>query len=314
MSAETHHTRAKEQITLIGLLVNVALAGTKLIAGILGHSYALVADAVESITDILGSAVIWSGVRVGSRPPDENHPYGHGKAEALAAMVVAAIVFLAGVGTAVASIREILIPHHSPAPFTLAVLVVVIALKETMFRWGRRVSKRVASDVVAVDAFHHRADALTSAAAFFGILLSLVGPRLFGGTRDDWAPADDYAALFAAGIIIYNAYCLGRLPLRELMDHEPTEVLERARAIAQTIDGVLAIEKTRARTSGSRAYIDMHVQVNPSLSVAEGHIIAGKVRAAIRAELPVVADVLIHLEPHAPAPEPTENPPQPAAC
>lgn len=292
-----HAHNPKERIAFIGLLVNVCLAGAKLVAGILGNSYALIADAIESITDILGSLVIWSGIRVGARPADDNHPYGHGKAEALAALVVAAIVLFAGIGTAIAAVREIITPHHSPAPYTLAVLIAVIVLKESMFRWGRRVSRKTASDAVAVDAFHHRADAITSAAAFIGISLSLVGPRLFGGTKDQWAPADDVAALFASFIIIYNAWLLARLPLRELMDQEPVETLTLARAIAQRIEGVCAIEKTRARTSGSRAYIDMHVQVAPHLSVAEGHTIAGKVRAAIRAELPTVADVLIHIEP-----------------
>lgn len=297
MTARAEQPSSKQRIAAIGLLVNIALAGIKLIAGLIGHSYALIADAVESITDILGSLVIWSGLRVGARPADADHPYGHGKAEALAALVVAAIVSVAGIGIAVESIHEIVTPHHSPAPFTLIVLVAVVIVKETMFRLTHRVSKEQNSDAVAVDAFHHRSDAITSAAAFVGISLALLGPRLLGGTTDQWAPADDYAALLASGVILFNAWRLMRLPLHELMDKEPSDVIAQARVIAARVEGVRAIEKTRARTSGSKAYIDMHVQVDPGLSVAQGHVIGGKVRATIRQEQPTVADVLVHIEP-----------------
>ena len=302
-----------QRVAALGLLVNVALAGVKLIAGLVGHSYALVADAIESITDILGSVVIWSGLRYGSRPPDADHPYGHGKAEALAAMVVAAIVFVAGAVIAVESVREITHPHRAPAPFTLIVLVAVVVVKETMFRVARRVSRVHASGAVEVDAFHHRADAITSLAAFFGISLAIFGPRLFGGTAEGWSIADDVAALLASGIILYNASMLMRVPLSELMDREPTDVIARAREIAQRVPGVGAIEKTRARTSGSRAFVKMHVQVAPELSVAQAHAIGGHVRAKVREALPTVADVHIHIEPlnvppNGPASEPRPVP------
>lgn len=295
-----------QRIAVIGLLVNMALAGTKLVAGLVGNSYALVADAIESMTDILGSVVIWGGLKIGARPADENHPWGHGKAESLAAMVVAAMVIAAGIGIAVKSIHEIVTPHHAPAPFTLAVLVIVIITKEILFRRVLTVAKEEESGAVHVDAWHHRADAITSAAAFIGISIALFGERFFGsasGTGDPsrWASADDYAALLAAAIIVYNGWLLMRIPLHELMDADPPggadTIIEPAKAIARSIDGVRGIEKTRARKSGSRAFLEMHVEVDPAMPVREAHIVGGRVRAAIRQQLPRVADVLVHIEP-----------------
>lgn len=296
-----------QRIAVVGMLVNIALAGTKLVAGLLGHSYALVADAVESMTDILGSVVIWSGLKIGARPADENHPWGHGKAESLAALVVAAMVIAAGIGIAVKSIHEIITPHHAPAPFTLAVLVIVIITKEFLFRRVLTVAREEDSGAVTVDAWHHRADAITSTAAFIGISVALFGERFFGGTSaaagaaSRWASADDYAALLAAAIILYNGWLLMRIPLHELMDADTPgaadSVIEPARRIALAIDGVRGIEKTRARKSGSRSFLEMHVEVDPQMPVREAHIIGGRVRAAIRNEHPRIADVLVHIEP-----------------
>lgn len=286
-----------QRTALLGLTVNIALALGKLLAGLIGHSYALVADAVESLADILGSVVIWGGLHVGARPADENHPYGHGKAESLAALVVAIMVFAAGVGIAIKSVDEILTPHHTPAPWTLIVLIAVVVIKTTLARYTARVARQEGSGAVAVDAVHHISDAVTSAAAFIGIVIAIFGHRLFGGEPARWASADDWAALFAAGIILFNAARMARLPLHELMDAEPTQVLDEARRTALAIPGVMGLEKTRARTSGGRHHIEMHVEVDPAMSVADAHIITGKIKAAIRAAQPSVADVLIHVEP-----------------
>jgi len=297
----------------LGLVVNTLLAMTKLVAGVLGNAYALVADAVESTADIFSSLIVWGGLQVATRQADDEYPFGYGKAEPLAATVVSLLLLGAAAGITVEAIREIRTPHHTPAPFTLIVLVGVIVVKETMFRVARRVSRVHASGAVEVDAFHHRADAITSLAAFFGISLAIFGPRLFGGTAEGWSIADDVAALLASGIILYNASMLMRVPLSELMDREPTDVIARAREIAQRVPGVGAIEKTRARTSGSRAFVEMHVQVAPELSVAQAHAIGGHVRAKVREALPTVADVHIHIEPlnvppNGPASEPRPVP------
>lgn len=281
------------RVTLVGLGVNVLLATIKLIAGIFGHSYALVADAVESFSDILGSFVIWGGLKMSSKPPDEDHPYGHGKAEALAALAVAGLLAVAAIGIASKSIHEIITPHHAPAAWTLIVLVVVVVAKEVMFRVARRVAREEKSDAVQTDAWHHRADAITSLAAFIGIGISVwKGPG--------WEPADDWAALLAAALILWNAASLARQPLAELLDQKPEAIPERAAAIARTVDGVRDVEQSHARKAGPRFWVDMHVEVDPEMSVADAHVISGKVKAAIKAQMPEVAGVLIHIEPHHP--------------
>ncbi len=282
-------TRSRRAV-LIGLLVNIALAGAKLIAGLVGHSYALVADAVESITDIFGSVVIWGGVKIGSRPADENHPYGHAKAEALAAFVVATIIFLAGVGILVKSIDEIITPHHAPAPFTLFVLLGVIVTKEILFRSVLRTAEEIASGLVAMDAWHHRSDAITSLAAFIGISIALIG-------GEGWEMADDIAAVLASFIIMYNAGAPDQgAGARADGRRARGAAGENAGGRGGGPRGAFHREGVGAQ-AGSGYWIDMHVQVDPGLSVREAHAIAHRVKDAIRADEPRVRDVLVHVEP-----------------
>jgi cation diffusion facilitator family transporter len=308
-------TLRTQRVALVGLAVNLALAVLKLLAGIVGHCYALIADAIESIADIVGSVVILGGLRVGARPADDDHPYGHGKAEALAALVVAILVGLAGVGILIKAIDEILTPHHTPAWWTLVVLVAVVIIKESMSRYAARVARQEGNTAMAVEAGHHRADVITSAAAFIGISIAVAGERnVFGHHPSfNWASADDYAAVFASFVIMYNAWRLARLPLHELMDAIPVEAIETARNATLTVPGVKGIEKCRGRTSGSRHYIEIHAEVAPEMTVADAHIITGKIKTAVRAALPTVADIHIHVEPHEPAPAPAvpPTPPQP---
>lgn len=188
---------------LTGLWVNAVLVVVKLMAGILGHSYALVADAIESSADIFSSLIVWAGLRITTRPADEDYPYGYGKAETLAAAVVSLMLIGAALGIAIAAVGEIVTPHHAPAPFTLVVIAVVVLVKEILSRKVLRVSQETGSTAVKADAWHHRSDALTSAAAFIGISVAL-----WGGPG--WEPADDWAALVAAGIIAFNGISLLR--------------------------------------------------------------------------------------------------------
>ncbi len=278
------------RFALVGLLVNVLLAGVKLFAGIVGHSYALVADAVESMTDIVGSMVIWGGLRYGARPPDESHPFGHGKAESLAALAVGGMVVIAGVAIAINAVREILTPHHAPAPFTLVVLVAVIVVKEVLYRIANRVAQDADSTAIRADAFHHRADAITSFAALVGISIAL-----WGGPG--WEPADDWAALVASGVIVFNGWRLAREPLGELLDRQPEALPPRIEAIARAVPGVRFVEKIRVLKHGPTHGVDLHVQVDPHLSVRDGHAVGGAVKAAIRSTLRGIGEVLIHLEP-----------------
>lgn len=274
-----------------GLILNGCLALAKLLAGIIGHSYALIADAVESVADIFSSLVVWSGLRIASRDADERFPFGYGKAESVSSAIVGILLVGAALGIAIEAVREIMIPHHTPAPFTLIVLIIVVIIKEVMFRVVFRTSEETGSQAVAADAWHHRADAITSSAAFIGISVALIG-------GPGWEQADDWAALLASTIILYNGVRIIRPALAELMDQSPAEsVFREIEAAARSVDGVLATEKLRVRTSGPRYLLELHVQADPRLSLHEAHILSGKVKSAIRAAVRRVDTVLIHMEP-----------------
>ena len=274
-----------------GLLINGCLALVKLLAGILGHSYALIADAVESVADIFSSLVVWSGLRLSSRDADERFPFGYGKAESVSSAIVGIMLVGAALGIAIEAVREILTPHHTPAPFTLIVLVAVVAIKETLFRRVFRGAEETGSQAIAADAWHHRADAITSAAAFVGISVALIG-------GPGWEQADDWAALLASFIILYNGTRIIRPALAELMDQSPSEdVFREIETAARGVSGVLATEKLRVRTSGPRYLLELHVQADPALSLHEAHILSGMVKTAIRRAVPRVDTVLIHMEP-----------------
>ncbi len=277
--------------TLVGLGANLVLGLAKLAAGIFGHSDALVADAVESFADLIGSIIVWQGLAVASRPPDDDHPYGHGKAESLAGAAISTLLLLAAAGIGFHAVREFLGTHIVPSPYTLVVLLGVIAIKETLFRWVLRESEATQSTAVRTDAWHHRADAITSLAAAVGISLALVG-----GER--WAGADDIAAIVAAGIIAWNGWRLLRPALEELMDTQPSaEVVERIRDIAAAVPAVDQIQKCLVRRMGYQLLVDMHVHVDPGMTVEQSHAIAHAVKDSIRDEMPSVIDVLIHIEP-----------------
>ncbi|NUN68159.1 MAG: cation transporter [Bacteroidetes bacterium] len=276
---------------LAGIVVNGALALVKGIAGFLGNSYALIADAIESASDVVSSLIVVSGLRIAAKPRDENHPYGHGKAEPIAALVVALSLFGAAVTIILQSYHEIITPHHAPEPFTLIVLIIVVVVKEALFRSVFRVAEEVQSTAVRTDAWHHRSDAITSAAAFIGISAALIG-------GDGYESADDWAALFASVIIIYNAYGLFRPALDEIMDAAPpADVAERVRAAAATVPGVLGLEKCFVRKMGLDYFVDLHVIVDGAATVREGHRIGHDVKDAVCHALPRIADVMVHIEP-----------------
>jgi cation diffusion facilitator family transporter len=284
-------SRTAARVALLGLVINVALASVKIVAGVVGHAYVLIADGIESALDVGGSIVIWGGLTVAARPPDRTHPYGHGKAEPIAALIVALGVLAAAIALAVESVREILTPHHGPAPFTLGVLVVVIVIKEILFRYVNRIGEELESTAVQTDAWHHRSDALTSAAAFIGISVALIG-----GER--WQSADDWAALFACAVIAANGIRLARPAFYEIMDTAPGgKILKSILAAASSVPGVVEVEKCNARKMGLDYYVDLHVGVDGNISVHEGHEIAHRVKAAIQQTDPRIADVLVHIEP-----------------
>jgi cation diffusion facilitator family transporter len=281
-----------------GVLLNMALATAKLIAGLVGHSYALVADAVESAADSLGSIIVWRGLSYASRPPDEEHPFGHGKAEALAAAVVALMLVGAAIGIALAAIRAIRSPNPLPASWTLFVLVGVVIIKWLFSRRVSAVGQAIGSTAVRVDAWHHLSDAVTSAAAFIGISVALLGSRLTGNQA--WASADDWAALAAAAVIAYNGVSLLRPALNDLMDRMPgTDIVDPVRRAAEAVPGVLAIEKLFVRKMGLAYRVTIHVQADASMTLDAAHRLGGRVKGAIQTAVPSVAAVLVHMEPYA---------------
>jgi cation diffusion facilitator family transporter len=275
----------------IGLLVNTVLAVTKLVAGIAGNAYALVADAVESSADVFSSLIVWGGLRIATRAADDEYPFGYGKAEPLAAAVVALLLIGAAIGIAVQATREVRTPHHAPAPFTLVVLVLVGIVKELLFRRVIRVGEEVASTAVKADAWHHRSDAVTSLIAGVGISIALIG-------GPGWESADDWAALVASGVIAFNGAMLLRPAINDLMDRSPGgNLLERISGAALGTLNVQAIEKLKVRKAGLGYYVDLHVQTDPSMSLHDAHILSGIVKSSIREAVPEVLGVLIHMEP-----------------
>jgi cation diffusion facilitator family transporter len=281
-----------QRVALLGIAVNAALAVVKLVAGVVGHSFALVADAVESLVDLAGSAVIWGGFVYGGRPPDKDHPFGHGRIEAMAGMAVAMLVIGAAVWIAVEAVRQIVTPHLSPEPFTLGVLVVVIVVKEGMHRVARRAARATGSSAGHADAWHHRSDAITSLFAFVGIAAALVGGPA-------WAVADDWAALAASGVILVNGVLIARLPFEELTDRHAPEVSVVAERVALAVDGVRAIEQCHARRSGRGYRIVLHAEVDPAMTVEASHRLTGIIKERVRESLPGVDSVLVHIEPYA---------------
>jgi cation diffusion facilitator family transporter len=276
----------------LSILGNALLAIAKFITGIFGNSYALIADAIESTTDVFSSFLVLLGLKYSSRPPDENHPYGHGKAEPLMTFaVVGFLVFSAGF-IAYESIRHIQTPHKVPEPYTLAVLAVIVIIKEVFYRKISKKSEETKSTSLKADAWHHRSDAITSLMAFIGISIAL-----FMGKG--YETADDWAALLASGFILYNAYLILRPALAEVMDeHMYDEFIADIREVTANVPGILDTEKCNVRKTGMVYHVDLHIIVKSEISVKEGHDIAHDVKNELLAHFPEILDVLIHVEPN----------------
>jgi cation diffusion facilitator family transporter len=281
-----------ERVTLIGMAISVVLAAVKVGSGLIGHSHALIADGVESLLDVFGSSLVLGSLRYSSRPPDSKHPYGHGKAEPLAALVTASALILVSVGIAISSISQIHTPRSLPEPFTVVVLIVVVVIKEGLSRFLLREGRDIQSRAVETDAWHHRSDALTSLAAFIGISLAL-------WKGESWASADDWAALFACVIIFYNGVHLFLGALDDVMDAAQPEIVQRRiREIAMSVPGVLGTHNLRVRRSGMLLLADLDVIVDGDIAVRRGHEIAHAVREALLDDSDLrMLNVLVHVEP-----------------
>jgi len=274
-----------------GVVLNLVLAGLKFAGGIWGGSYALIADGVESLLDIFTSLLAWTGIRMAARPPDENHPYGHGKAEPLAALAVALVIFAAAGWIAVHAVEEILTPHRSPHWGTLPLLALIVAVKYGFSRRLLAAGEREGSTALGAEGWHHYSDALTSAAAFIGIAIAVAG-------GEGYAAADDWAALLACIVIVRNGVGVFNRALGDVMDLAVPPAFEaRVREVAAGVAGVRGLDKCRVRRSGLSHLVDLHVEVDPELSVSRGHDIAGAVKHALLGSPLRITDVVVHIEP-----------------
>lgn len=277
--------------TYFSIIGNTSLALIKGLAGILGNSYALVADAIESTTDIFSSLLVLIGLKYAKRPADENHPYGHGKIEPLITFIVVAFLVTSATIIAYESIQNIQTPHKVPKPWTLVVLGVIILWKEISYRIVIKKSKETHSSSLRADAWHHRSDAITSIMAFIGISIAL----FFG---KGYETADDWAALLASAFILYNSYLIFRPALGEIMDeHLYDDLLNEIRVESVKVEGVIDTEKCFIRKAGMRYHVDLHAIVDGKISVQEGHEIAHRLSDHLREVIPNLGHVLIHIEP-----------------
>ncbi|WP_016989534.1 cation diffusion facilitator family transporter [Flavobacterium sp. ACAM 123] len=278
--------------TYFSIIGNACLALIKGLAGFFGNSYALIADAIESTTDIFASFLVLFGIKYSNRPADKNHPYGHGRAEPLITFIVVGFLITSATIIAYESISNIRTPHDLPKPWTLLVLGGIIIWKEYSFRLVMRRSVETNSSSLKADAWHHRSDAITSIAAFVGISIALVLGK-------GYESADDWAALFASGFILFNAYLIFRPALGEIMDeHVYDDLIQKIRIVSDQVEGIIDTEKCFIRKAGMKYHVDLHAIVSATITVKEGHDLAHKLKDKLQKELPELEHVLIHVEPH----------------
>lgn len=278
--------------TYFSIIGNTCLAIIKGLAGFFGNSYALIADAIESTTDIFSSLLVLFGIKYSNKPADDNHPYGHGRAEPLVTFLVVGFLITSATIIAYESILNIQTPHDLPKSWTLFILGAIIMWKEYSFRIVMKRSKQTNSSSLKADAWHHRSDAITSVAAFVGITIALVLGK-------GYESADDWAALFASGFILYNSYLIFRPALGEIMDeHLYDDLIEDIRRVSHQVDGIIDTEKCFIRKSGMKYHVDLHARVDATISVKEGHDLAHLLKDTLRNEIPELGHVLIHVEPN----------------
>lgn len=277
--------------TYFSIIGNTSLALIKGLAGFFGNSYALIADAIESTTDIFASILVLFGIKYSNRPADDNHPYGHGRAEPLITFLVVGFLITSATIIGYESIINIQTPHELPKSWTLYILGAIILWKEYSFRLVMRRSKETNSSSLKADAWHHRSDALTSVAAFIGISIAL----FFG---KGYESADDWAALFASVFILYNSYLIFRPALGEIMDeHLYDDLVEEIREVSHQVEGIIDTEKCFIRKAGMKYHVDLHARVKGSITVKEGHDLSHLLKDTLREKIPELGHVLIHIEP-----------------
>lgn len=286
------HQKTAEKTVYFSIFSNALLAAIKWTAGYFGNSYALIADAIESTTDIVSSTLVLFGIKYSSKPPDKNHPYGHGRIEPLITFLVVGFLITSAIIIAVQAIKNIQTPHELPRSYTLFILAGIIAWKEISYRLVVKKSKETKSTSLKADAWHHRSDAITSVAAFIGISIALI----LGKGHES---ADDWAALFASVFILYNCFLIFRPAFGEIMDeHTHDDLINKIREISIKTEGIIGTEKCFVRKTGMQYHIDLHIIVDSKISVKEGHYISHKLKNKLKEEIPELLNILIHVEPN----------------
>lgn len=285
-----------QRVTLIALISNISLCLFKLFAGFWGHSTAMVADGFHSMSDVLATAVVYLGLHIASKPSDRDHPYGHGKAESLVSLVVAAFLVLAGISIGRTAIVSIINGElSSPGWIAFAAALVSILVQETMFRISMYVGKAINSESLQANAWHHRSDALSSVGTLIGIGGALIGPAV----GLNWMLyLDPIAGLIVSIIILKVAIDIFRKSVYTLMDGSADKAIMEAihSVICQTYpEG--EVEEIKAHYSGPDLRIDLILQVPDNYTVLHGHEIAEHVSSALRQDIPHVSDVMVHVHP-----------------
>jgi len=284
--------RDSKTCTLVGLGVNVVLAIFKMLAGILGFSYAMIADAIHSISDCFATGTVYVSLRIGEKPADESHPYGHGNAETIAAFLVALIILATGVFVGVSAVHLIAHRHlETPATIAMVAAAASIVIKEGLFRYTIKVGERNNNPAVIANAWDHRSDAYSSVAVLVGIL----------GARLGYQYLDPVAGLLVSAFIIRVSLTLLRPNIGILMDERPgSAVLDRIRAVTLEVKGIKAIDELRVHRRGSTFTIDMEIAVGSKLTVEQGHGVAVEIKSRLMNAIEHVQDVMVHVNPYQP--------------
>lgn len=276
----------------MSLIANVSLACLKMLVGFFGNSFALIADGIESLADVVSSAIVWTGIRISEKDADHEHPFGHGKAEAIAALLASVGLLVSAGIIAVNAIREIVTPHHAPALFTVPVIVGIIAIKEWLHHVLAKAAGRLDSGALKAEAWHHRSDSLTS----LGVLVG-VGIAVYAGPN--YAFADDVAALLVTILIVFNAIKIARPALDELMDKRVEgDSVRHVEVIASALEGIEGLETVMIRRAGPRYAAEIHMEVDPEMTVERAHALSHEFKSALQESEDLKLDhVVVHVEP-----------------
>jgi cation diffusion facilitator family transporter len=293
---ETNHRfKQAEFAAMVGVVGNILLAVVKMVVGFLANSRALIADAVHSASDVVGSLAVFIGVRAAKLPPDRDHPYGHGKAESIAAIIVAVLLFVVGLEIGKSSVQAFFVPLEAPKAIAIYAAIISIIVKEAMFQYKYKLGKKIKSDAIIINAYEHRSDVYSSIAALIGISGAILG----GKYGVEWLVyADPVAGVLVSLMVLRMAWKLGKESIHNTLDHvlheEDTVEMKK---VVQSIAGVKKIDEFFAREHGYYVIIDLKIAVDPYITVEEGHQIGKQVKYELMG-LSEVKDVFVHINPY----------------